>query len=293
MSGLAHARTNKPRKNDGKTPEPHAAAVVRDLAEELQPYGNQARIEETRESSPLSRMSDSDLVATVMRGEGAEGARYGSALRNADELRASGIMEDLKQVAGRGIEVPESEYDRTLTDDAVLVMQDLAGMDPDSIAKLKEKAYEHPEVARDSERAVKEGYYGSAQHQQYGATVEALTGGVISAEEAMAMNPSGGIPGRGMEKVPIIGDNEAVVRHAMRHDATGFLKTRLGVGPGYATKTTPLGRQSDDPLAGHVLGLAREVFQEESVLPEHEYVGKGRTAEVERRRWEQAKQAKA
>ena len=59
----------------------------------------------------------------------------------------------------------------------------------------------------------------------------------------------------------------------MRHDATGFLLTRFGVGPGYGTPTTLLGRDKDDPLAGQWLGVLREAVSTSSVLPDTSHVG--------------------
>ncbi len=67
----------------------------------------------------------------------------------------------------------------------------------------------------------------------------------------------------------------AVARHAMRHDATGFLFVRFGVGPGYGSKTTPLGLSSDNPLAGQILGLGREMFATSSALPSGDHVANG------------------
>jgi hypothetical protein len=83
----------------------------------------------------------------------------------------------------------------------------------------------------------------------------------------MAMNPSGGLPGPGMNEIPLIGAFDSVARHAMRHDATGFLLTRFGIGPGYGSPTTPLGLNNSNPLAGQILGIAREAFGKASVLP--------------------------
>lgn len=223
---------------------------------------------------PLAECSDAELVQLLMRGEGAEGPRYHQILRNAQEIEASGILNDLQELNRRQLAVPESELDRSVADDAVLVMRDFAKLSAAEIAAKKEAAYAHPEAQRDQSKAIETGYYGSDQHKAYGALVEQLSAGLISAEEAMAMNPSGGIPGPGMKKVPLIGDNETVIRHAMRHDATGFLMTRFGVGPGYGSPTTPFGLDKDNPLAGQILGVAREAFGEASVLPPSAHVAR-------------------
>ena len=166
-----------------------------------------------------------------------------------------------------------SEFSRTIDDDTREVLQGFKSMSAEALQAKKTAAYQHPEVARDKPEAIASGYYGSKQHKQYGALVSQLTAGIISPEEAMAMNPSGGIPGPGMKEVPLVGRIGAFSRHAMRHDATGFLLTRFGVGPGYGTPTTPLGRDKDDPLAGQWLGVLREAVSTSSVLPDTSHVG--------------------
>ena len=166
----------------------------------------------------------------------------------------------------------KSEYSRSLDDDTREVLQGLKNLSPEDLQAKKAAAYQHPEVLRDKPKAIAEGYYGSKQHKQYGALVSKLTAGIISAEEAMAMNPSGGLPGPGMNEVPLLGRFDSVARHAMRHDATGFLLTRFGVGPGYGTPTTLLGMDKDNPLAGQWLGILREVGTA-SVLPDIAGVG--------------------
>jgi hypothetical protein len=226
----------------------------------------------TSPPSPLNHLSNDQLVQTLMQSEGANGPRYGSILRKADEIRNSGILPDLQELASRNIEVPASELNRSVSDDAVLVMRDFARFSPERIAALKEQAYQHPEVSEDLDPAIAKAHYGSDKHKEYGALVESLTGGILSAEEAMAMNPAGGLPGAGASEIPLIGRIDAVSRHAMRHDATGFLRTRFGVGPGYGSPTTPVGLSSDNPLAGQILGLAREAFGTSSILPAFQHV---------------------
>jgi hypothetical protein len=224
---------------------------------------------------PLAKLSDQDLIDTLMKGEnGMGGKRFGTVLRTAEALEMSGVLNGLRQLASRDIQVPASEYDRHISDDAVLVMKGFAKMSPQQIAELKEQAYHHPEREPDLQGAIDKKYYGSADHKQFGALVESLTGGVLSAEEAMAMCPCGGIPGPGPKEIPLARDIPPVARHAMRHDALGFLLTRFGVGPGYGSKTTIFGRNSDDPMAGQVLGIARETFKESSVFPPSKHVAK-------------------
>jgi hypothetical protein len=196
-------------------------------------------------------------------------SRFTTPVRGANEIRKSGALQEFAKL--KGVKVPTSELNRNIEDDAVLVRQGLAKMTPEQIADLKNKAYENPEVKQDLAESKKRGYYGSAQHKQYGATVEFLTGGVISAEEAMAMNPSGGLPGPGMKEIPLANDISPVARHAMRHDANGFLMTRFGIGPGYGSKTTPFGLHSDSPFAGQYLGVIREAAQP-TKLPSSDHV---------------------
>lgn len=217
--------------------------------------------------NPYAHLSDKALLETLMQGRDNQNVpAFQGILRKAKEIADSGVLRGFRELAARGIEVPASEFHRTTSDDAVLVMKGFAKMSPDQIHQLKEKAYHHREVAPELQGALDKNYYGSPQHKVFGALVEQLTGGVLSAEEAMAMCPCGGIPGDGAKEVPLIGKIDAVQRHAMRHDALGFLMTRFGVGPGYGSKTTPFGLASDNPLAGQVLGIAREIFHEASVF---------------------------
>jgi hypothetical protein len=197
-------------------------------------------------------------------------SRFNTPVRGAEEIRQSGALQEFAKL--QGVQVPKSELNRSLEHDAFLVRQGLAKMTPEQIAELKQKAYAHPEVKSDLAEAKKTGHYGSAKHKQYGATVEYLTGGVISAEEAMAMNPSGGLPGPGTKEIPLASKIDPVARHAMRHDASGFLMTRFGIGPGYGTKTTPMGLKSNSPLAGQYLGVIREAVHGTD-LPGYAHVG--------------------
>lgn len=208
-----------------------------------------------------------------MNSQNEKGARFQSVYRGKEELSRSGILADLSILAERGIEVPKSEVDRSIQDDAVLVMSDLSKLTENQIETLKMKAYFHPETVRDLPISIEKGYYGSDQHKQYGALVESLTGGVISAEEAMRMNPCGGLPGPGGREIPLLNSIDFMQRHALRHDAVGFLISHFGVGPGYGTPTTPLGLDSHNPLAGQILGVLRESLVTPSVFPKSDHVG--------------------
>ncbi|MGE3726719.1 MAG: hypothetical protein AB7I41_14260 [Candidatus Sericytochromatia bacterium] len=259
---IENAASEKIRENSSTMPIPKGLAQVMAIISGRGPTGGVA----------LSSLSDKDLVHSLMRSEDVHGNRFIKVNRNAAEIERSGILTDFKALAARHIAVPESEYDRSLADDAVLVMTDFAKMTPQEIHTLKENAYKHPEAMRDLPLAIERKYYGCDQHKQYGAIVEALTGGVISAEEAMAMNPTGGIPGPGAKEVPLVGSFDAGLRHAMRHDATGFLITRFNVGPGYGSENSPVALGKTNPLSGQVLGLLREAIGSPSELPNFDYV---------------------
>lgn len=202
-----------------------------------------------------------------------ESARFLSVKRDSQELRRSGILDDL-QVLPECIVDQKSELYRGIEDDSREVLQGLRQMTPEQIDGLKREAFKHPEVNQDLQASIDAGYYGSEPHKQYGALVETLTAGIISAEEAMGMNPSGGIPGAGMDKLPLISEIGAVARHALRHDATGFLLSRFQVGPGYGTPTTPvLGMDKDNQYGGQWLGILREACSS-SIFPDTSHVGK-------------------
>ncbi len=201
-----------------------------------------------------------------------ESSRFLSVKRDSQELQRSGILDDM-QILPELILDNQSELYRGIEDDSREVLQGFKQMSAEQIDGLKRKAFEHPEVSQDLQAAKDAGYYGSEPHKQYGALIETLTAGIISAEEAMGMNPSGGIPGPGMDRVPLISGIGAVARHALRHDATGFLLTRFQVGPGYGTPTTPiLGMDKDNKFAGQWLGVMREAISS-SVFPDTSHVG--------------------
>lgn len=108
-------------------------------------------------------------------------------------------------------------------------------------------------------------HFKSPIHQLYGKVVEHLTDGKISAEQAMALNPTGGLVGKGAEQLITPSNlkdlslvyeqgNESTVRamltrHGVVHDALGFLYTFAGVGPGYS-KNDP-----DNSLSGQGHGI--------------------------------------
>ncbi len=231
-----------------------------------------ASIDSKAKPDSMASLSNSDRIELLSHGKMANGEdRFGSALRGADVIQESGVLDAFKSI--KDVEVPESERDRTIDDDAVLVMQGLADLTPEQIEQMKENAYNHEEGQAAVKEALECEHYGSENHKQYGALVERLTGGVISAEEAMAMNPTGGLIGPGVSILRHLDGIDSLKRHAMRHDATGFLKTRFGVGPGYGSKTSMFGRDSDDPLAGQIFGWAREIG-EESDFEDHSHVAK-------------------
>jgi hypothetical protein len=204
-------------------------------------------------------LSNSEMIERLTHNQSLEGQRqFGTVLRGADVLEDSGVLDQFKQL--QDIEVPESERDRTIDDDAVLVMQGLSKLTPKEIEDMKEAAYNHEEGQAAVKEALEVEHYGSANHKEYGALVERLTGGVLSAEEAMAMNPTGGLIGPGSTILRHLDGIDSLKRHALRHDATGFLINRFGVGPGYGSKTSFIGRDSTDPLAGQILGWARELL---------------------------------
>lgn len=185
---------------------------------------------------------------------------FSSIHRDANAIERSGVLEQFAKHDTSDVEKMD-EYDRTLDDDAVIVQKEFSDMTPEQIGKLKEAMFEGEkgkEIDEDVKAALKKDHYGSELHKEYGATVEYLTGGILSAEEAMAMNPTGGIGGPGAMGIAFK-DDQALRRHAIRHDATGFLKTHFGVGPGYGTKTTFFGLGADNPLAGQLGGIFREM----------------------------------
>lgn len=199
--------------------------------------------------------------------------RQGSSLDLFKDFTQKGLKhEDLDLLPDVPVD-QRSEFSRTLDHDMREVLQGFKLMSHEDLNAKKAAAYQHPEALADKPKAIASGYYGSDQHKQYGALVSQLTAGILSPEEAMAMNPSGGLPGPGLKEVPLLGRIDAVARHAMRHDATGFLLTRFGVGPGYGTPTSPIGLDKDNPLAGQWLGVLREAVGTASVMPDTSHVG--------------------
>ena len=210
-----------------------------------------------------------------------ETGQFRGAHRGAAEIEESGVLAEFAKIDTSKLE-KKSEFKRTIDDDAALVRKGFSSFSPQQIEDMKSKAYagsfdderdgrntkptdartkkirkEGKGAARD---AAEKGHFGSELHKEYGAMVEYLSGGLISAEEAMVMNPTGGIAGPGAKGIAFEKDN-ALRRHAVRHDAVGFLKTRFDVGPGYGTKTSAIGLKSSNPLAGQWLGIGRELIR--------------------------------
>lgn len=155
--------------------------------------------------------------------------------------------------------------DRSVFDDAARVKAEIANLPPKIFKQMKQAALANPTIKADIKGSQEDGYYGSHQHKEYGAYVAMLTGNAITAEEAMRMNPSGGIAGPGLKGIAF--ESGPLHEHAIRHDATGFLLTFFSIGPGYG------GDVPDSPLSGQVEGLKREILRGQSELPGTEGVG--------------------
>ncbi|HSP78408.1 MAG TPA: toxin TcdB middle/N-terminal domain-containing protein [Myxococcaceae bacterium] len=100
--------------------------------------------------------------------------------------------------------------------------------------------------------------------RQYGEAMQRMTGGALSAGEAIALNPTGGLVGPGgglMAQVLDVttGWIQGVRAHGVLHDAAGFLAGAegFGVGPGYLYMGYDFfGMSKTLPLAGQVEGIA-------------------------------------
>jgi len=171
-------------------------------------------------------------------------------------------VQDLSGVTG---------VDRTIGDDASRVQTEISRI-PDKVFRMMKNAALSSPSKFERKGAELVGFYGGAQHRQYGAYIAHLTGGAITAEEAMAMNPTGGIAGPGL--IGISFDSGPLHEHAIRHDATGFLWTFFNIGPGYG------GDSPTSPLSGQVEGIRRELQHGQSELPDASGVG---TPEQQRR----------
>jgi RHS repeat-associated protein len=114
--------------------------------------------------------------------------------------------------------------------------------------------------------------------RQYGEAVQTATGGALTAAEAIALNPTGGLVGPGGGLATQVLDVAAgwipgVRAHGVLHDASGFLVNTFKVGPGYlyvgpAGQATYnfLGLSRTLPLAGQVEGLSVTGGQSVSAL---------------------------
>ncbi|MBI2394387.1 MAG: hypothetical protein HYV09_32755 [Deltaproteobacteria bacterium] len=125
-------------------------------------------------------------------------------------------------------------------------------------ANWAQRATSDADWAADWTKAHEIGHFGSEAHQQYGLTVQKLSGGRISAGDAMLMNPCGGMVGAGCgttsQILSSIFPKGAVYQHALVHDASGFLKTNFSVGVGY-TYAGQLLAGASNPLGGQVTGI--------------------------------------
>lgn len=157
------------------------------------------------------------------------------------------------------------ELSWTLDDVREQTTADLQNRDPAEFQADKDAKLGVPPGLSDAERAdwisshfeaacASDDFFGSELHQQFGDTVEYISSGGVSAEEAMLMSPTGGIPGPGNVNLNYAGVwlVPGVSDHAVRHDAQGFLNNEFDVGVGYG------GTAPDFPGSGQVLGTARE-----------------------------------
>lgn len=167
---------------------------------------------------------------------GAVGGLGDGALNGAINGAAAGLWDELS-------------YD--LSDARGDVMRDMAGLSDEELSARVSEMMGDAEIQADLQRSLDGGFYGSELHQRYGATVEYLTGGRISAEQAMALNPSGGITGPGMSGLELGGP---VGNHAVRHDAQGYLFNNFSAGPGYG------GLFPSFPGSGQIVGSLRELI---------------------------------
>lgn len=112
--------------------------------------------------------------------------------------------------------------DRSLCEDALRVRAEIEKIPRPVFEHMKSHALTSNKFSvMEIAGAKADPYFGSAQHREYGAYVAKLTGGAITAEEAMRMNPSGGLSGPGVASDGTHHD------HAIRTDATGFLLSFL------------------------------------------------------------------
>lgn len=239
------------------------------------PYDISRTDDPSRVDAALSNQQAREQLAASQGG----GGRWSGSARGASAIEESGVLQEFAKLDTSQLE-KKSEAKRSIDDDATLVRKGFSNFSAEEIHGMKEKAFAgtfheerngkstnptdkkskkmRGEILKEEKGAVKRNYYGSETHKEYGAMVEHLSGGLLSAEEAMAMNPTGGIAGPGAMGLAFEKDNP-LRRHAIRHDAVGFLKTRFGVGPGYGTKTSKIGFKSDNPLAGQWLGIGRQM----------------------------------
>jgi len=232
-------------------------------------------------SRAQAALSNQQAREELAASQGAGGGRFAGSARDAAAIEESGVLAEFAKLDTSKLE-KKSEAKRSIDDDAMLVRKGFSKFSAEEIHEMKENAYagtfsderkgvntnptdkktkkHRKEILKEEKGAIKRNYFGSETHKEYGAMVEHLSGGLISAEEAMAMNPTGGIAGPGHLGFAFEKDN-ALRRHGIRHDAVGFLKTRFNVGPGYGTKTTKLGLKSSNPLAGQWLGIGRQVLK--------------------------------
>ncbi|MFY0566796.1 FG-GAP-like repeat-containing protein [Archangium lansingense] len=97
--------------------------------------------------------------------------------------------------------------------------------------------------------------------KQYGEVVKKITNNALTAQEAVALNstgglvgPSGGVATRMLDAAT--GWIPGVRVHSVLHDAAGFLRTEFGVGPGYLYLSgNYFNMTATNPLAGQVEGL--------------------------------------
>ncbi|ATB37102.1 hypothetical protein CYFUS_002523 [Cystobacter fuscus] len=135
--------------------------------------------------------------------------------------------------------------------------------DQDRATILAQKEGKLSNLSKESQSLINNPDSWKSWQRQYGEAIERMTKGALSAGEAIALNPSGGLVGPGdgwMTQVLEVttGWIPGVKAHGVLHDAGGFLagKEGFGVGPGYLyLGHNFFGMSKTLPIAGQVEGI--------------------------------------
>jgi hypothetical protein len=135
----------------------------------------------------------------------------------------------------------------------------ITGDDPDGMEAQYERFLQQRagDIARGSyvplDESMHPEFMGSPDQLAYGRIVGDVSG--LNPGLASLLNPTGGMPGAGNEAYDDFGRNSSLGMWGTQHDAMGYLRHNMGIGPGYRVLDDPSpGDGPEGPMSGQWTG---------------------------------------